>query len=52
MRWYWVFVTVCVWLSGSVIHSARGANIIVGTNITGARNLSEQQQDALIEQLR
>jgi hypothetical protein len=52
MRGYLILVIVCVWLSGFVSHSALAAKVIIGTNITGAQNLSEQQQDALIEQLR
>jgi hypothetical protein len=52
MRKVWIFVIVCAWLSAPVIHPVLAANVIIGTNITGAQNLSEQQQDALIEQLR
>jgi hypothetical protein len=47
----WILVILFA-LSGPVIHPVLAANVIIGTNITGAQNLSEQQQDALIEQLR
>jgi hypothetical protein len=52
MRSCWIFVIACVLLGGSTVHQALAADVIIGTNVTGAQNLSEQQQDALIEQLR
>jgi hypothetical protein len=52
VRGYWIFVIVSVLLISSVIHPAFAANVIIGTNVTGAQDLTEQQQDALIEQLR
>src|SRR5216684_8732016 len=46
-----VFVIAYVVLSALSMHAAQAKNVVVGVNVVGVDQLSEQQQDALIEQL-
>src|ERR1700676_2405132 len=42
----------CILLGAVIVHPALAGNVIVGVNTVGAQLMNEQQQDALIEQLR
>jgi hypothetical protein len=42
----------CILLGAVIVHPALAGNVIVGVNNVGAQLMNEQQQDALIEQLR
>jgi hypothetical protein len=42
----------CVLLGAAIIPPALAGDVIVGVNTVGAQTMTEQQQDALIEQLR
>jgi hypothetical protein len=48
----WICVVACVMFGALSIHPASAASALVGVNIVGPDQLDEQQQDALIAQLR
>jgi hypothetical protein len=48
----WTLLTACALFGTAIVPPALAANVIVGVNVAGAQQMSEQQQDALVEQLR
>jgi hypothetical protein len=51
MKRLWIFVFACTLLSSLAIPAALGNNVIVGANVVAVDQASEQDRDALIEQL-
>lgn len=46
-----ILAAACILIGALGANSARAANVIVGVNVVGVQNLSETQQDALVELL-
>ena len=49
---YWAVAIACILFGTLFSHAAMASNVVVGVNVVGVDQLSEAQQDALIEQLR
>jgi hypothetical protein len=51
MQKSWIVVMGCVLFGTLTVHAARADTVIVGVNVVGCDQMSEQQQDATIAQL-
>ena len=50
MKKFWIFVFALFVLFGTA-HAARAGNLVVGVNTVGIERMTDQQQDAFVEQL-
>jgi hypothetical protein len=52
MQKLWIFVVACALFGTLTARPALADNVVVGVNVMGPQAMTEQQQDALIKQLR